>query len=84
MDVMGHAEKIFRADMLRLAEETEVPKALASKIIDSICDVASRFVAIADEMYPSVITRDTLRTIKGCSDKNVARLREGDNGRDRR
>jgi len=84
MDVMGHAEKIFRADMLRLAKEAEVPQELAGKMIDSICDVASRFAAIADEMYPKVITRDTLRTIKGCIDKNVARLREGDNGRDRR
>jgi serine/threonine-protein kinase HipA len=84
MDVMGNAEKIFRADMLRLAKEAEVPQDLAGKMIDSICDVASRFAAIADEMYPKVITRDTLRTIKGCIDKNVARLREGDNGRDRR
>jgi serine/threonine-protein kinase HipA len=84
MDVMGHAEEVFRADMLRLAEEAEVPQDLACKMIDGICDVASQFAAIADEMYPKVITRDTLRMIKGCIDKNVARLREGDNGHGRR
>jgi serine/threonine-protein kinase HipA len=84
MDVMGHAEKVFRADMLRLAEEAEVPQDLAGKMIDGICDVASQFAAIADEMYPKVITRDTLCTIKSCIDKNVARLREGDNGHGRR
>ena len=32
----------------------------------------------ADELYPRAITRDTLRTIKDCIDRNVARLREGD------
>ncbi|NBA95995.1 type II toxin-antitoxin system HipA family toxin [Pseudomonas sp. R5(2019)] len=84
MDVMGEALAISRADMLRLAEEAEVPQEAASRIIDGICDVASQFAAIADNLYPQVITRDTLRTIQSRIDQNVALLRQGHTGRSRR
>jgi serine/threonine-protein kinase HipA len=84
MDVMGEALAISRADMLRLAQEAEVPQDAASRIIDDICDVASQFAAIADNLYPQVITRDTLRTIQSRIDQNVALLRQGHTGRSRR
>jgi len=77
MDVMGEALSISRAQMLRLAEEAEVPTEAAGRVIDGICEVASRFAAIAENLYPQVITQDTLRTIQGRIDQNVARLLHG-------
>lgn len=74
MDVMGEALAISRKHMLRLAEEAEVPQDMAGRIIDDICEVASQFAAIADDMFPQIITHDTLRMIQGCIDQNVARL----------
>ena len=76
MDVMGEALAISRTQMLRLAEEAEVPLDAGGRVIDGICDVASRFATIADHLYPQVITRDTLRTIQGRIDQNVARLQQ--------
>jgi serine/threonine-protein kinase HipA len=84
MDVMGEALAISRADMLRLAVEAEIPPEATSRIIDGICDVASQFAAIADNLYPRVITGDTLRTIQNQIDRNVALLRQGHTGRSRR
>lgn len=84
MDVMGEALAISRTQMLRLAEEAEVPPDVAGRMIDGICDVASRFASIAEDLYPQVITRDTLRTIQGRIDQNVARLRDGHAGSSRR
>ena len=59
---------------LRLAEEAEVPPEVAGRMIDGICEVASQFSSIAENLYPQVITPDTLRTIQGRIDQNVARL----------
>ncbi len=84
MDVMGEALAISRAQMLRLANEAEVPQDFAGKMIDRICDVASQFAILADDLYPQLITRDTLRTIQHCIDQNVARLRQDQPGRGRR
>jgi serine/threonine-protein kinase HipA len=84
MDVMGQALAIPRADMLRLAAEAEMAPELAGRIIDGICAVASQFAAIAEDLYPGVITRDTLRTIQNQIDRNVALLRQGDKARGRR
>ncbi|MFF7056715.1 type II toxin-antitoxin system HipA family toxin [Achromobacter spanius] len=84
MDVMGEAQAISRAQMLRLANEAEIPQDVAGKMIDRICDVASQFAILADDLYPQIITRDTLRTIQHCIDQNVARLREDKPGRGRR
>ena len=84
MDVMGEALAISRAQMLRLAEEAEVPQDAAGRVIDGICDVASRFASIAENLYPQVITRDTLRTIQGHIDQNVARLYRAPAGSGRR
>jgi serine/threonine-protein kinase HipA len=77
MDVMGEALSISRTQMLRLAEEAEVPQDVAGKMIDGICDVASRFASIAEDLFPQVITPDTLRTIQDRIDQNVARLHSG-------
>lgn len=71
---------ISRPKMLRLAEEAEVPLDAAGRVIDGICDVASRFATIAENLYPQVITRDTLRTIQDRIDHNVARLQQGHAG----
>jgi serine/threonine-protein kinase HipA len=84
MDVMGEALSISRTQMLRLAEEAEVPPDVAGRMIDGICDVASRFASIAESLYPQVITRDTLRTIQGRIDQNVARLHRAPAGSGRR
>ncbi|EJF71838.1 serine kinase HipA [Pseudomonas sp. Ag1] len=45
MDVVGEALSISRAQMFRLAEEAEVPPDVAGRMIDGICDVASRLQA---------------------------------------
>ncbi|MEE1990733.1 type II toxin-antitoxin system HipA family toxin [Pseudomonas syringae pv. syringae] len=74
MDVMGEALEISRAQMLRLAEEAEMSPDAATGVIDGMCDVASRFTAIAENLCPQVITRDTLRMIQSRIDQNVARL----------
>lgn len=83
MDVMGEALAISRVHMLRLAEEAEVPQDVAGTMIDRICEVASQFTAIAHSMYPQAITQNTLRTIQGRIDENVALLRQGQSSRAR-
>jgi serine/threonine-protein kinase HipA len=76
MDVMGEALAISRADILKLAAEAEVLPDTAHRIIDNICDVATQFAAIADKLYPQVITSDTLRTIQNKINQNVDQLRQ--------
>ncbi|MDI3273489.1 type II toxin-antitoxin system HipA family toxin [Pseudomonas sp. MDT1-16] len=75
MDVMGEALEIDRDVMLRLADEAEVSVATAGGIIDRICHVASQFAAFAENMYPRVITQNTLDTIQGRIDENINLLR---------
>jgi serine/threonine-protein kinase HipA len=75
MDVMGEALEIDRDVMLRLADEAEVSVETAGGIIDRICRVASQFAAIAENMYPRMITQDTLDTIQGRIDENIDLLR---------
>lgn len=75
MDVMGEAMAISRTHMLRLAEEAEVRRDVADKMIDGICDVASQFATLAEQLYPGVIARDTLDAIQLRIDQNVALLR---------
>ncbi|EJM96375.1 HipA-like protein [Herbaspirillum sp. YR522] len=84
MDVMGQALAISRVDLLRLAQEAEVSQQAASTIIDGICSVARQFAVIADNLLPQRITRDTLRTIQGRIDQNVALLGQAQKGRSRR
>ncbi|WP_043195899.1 type II toxin-antitoxin system HipA family toxin [Pseudomonas putida] len=75
MDVMGEALAISRTQVLRLAEEAEVPRDVACKMIDRICDVANQFASVAGQLYPGAITSDTLRAVQGRIDQNVALLR---------
>ncbi|WP_229804777.1 type II toxin-antitoxin system HipA family toxin [Paludibacterium paludis] len=77
MDVMGEALAIDRAAMLQLAEEAEVSAEDARSIIDGICEVGSRFAAIADSLFPQLITRDTLHMIQSRIDQNGSLLRKG-------
>jgi serine/threonine-protein kinase HipA len=72
---MGEALEIDRDAMLRLADEAEVSMETAGGIIDRICRVASQFAAIAENMYPRVISQDTLDTIQGRIDENIDLLR---------
>lgn len=84
MDVMGEALAISRTEMLRLAEEAEVPQDMAGKMVDDMCDVASQFTVMAERTYPRLIRPDTLSTIQGRIDENVAQLRQGLGRRGRR
>lgn len=75
MDVMGEALDIGRGAMLRLADEAEVSMEAAAGIIETICSVASQFATLAQNMFPRMITQDTLNTIQGRIDENIALLR---------
>lgn len=75
MDVMGEALTIDRDAMLRLADEAEVSEAAAGVIIDRICGVASQFSTMAENLYPQVITQDTLCNIQDRIDDNIGLLR---------
>lgn len=74
MDVMGEALEIGRENLLNLAVEAEVNAATAADIIDRFCEVASRFSAMAEGLYPGVITQETLRTIQQRIDQNIGLL----------
>lgn len=75
MDVMGEALDIGRRQMLALANEAEIPSDIAGGIIDRICAVAARFTDTAQASYPQMISQDTLRTVQGRIDENIALLR---------
>ncbi|MGE6388373.1 type II toxin-antitoxin system HipA family toxin [Pseudomonas sp. NPDC078416] len=75
MDVLGEALAIDRKAMLRLADEAEVSAEKAGGVIDGICEVASRFTAIAYQTGPGLITPETLGMLKVRIDENVALLR---------
>lgn len=75
MDVLGEALSIDRKVMLRLAEEAEVSAEKAGGMIDGICDVATQFIAIAEQTSPGLITPDTLAMLQARIDENVALLR---------
>ena len=74
MDVMGEALEIGRENLLNLAVEAEVNAATAADIIDRFCEVASRLSAMAESLYPGVITQETLRTIQQRIDQNIGLL----------
>lgn len=81
MDVMGEALAISRTNMLRLAEEAEVPQEIAGRMIDDVCEVASQFAVIAKSAYPQLITEDTLQMIQGRINENLTQLRRIPRGR---
>ncbi|MCP1483814.1 hypothetical protein J3D48_000127 [Pseudomonas fluorescens] len=74
MDVMGEALEIGREHLLNLAVEAKVNAATTADIIDRFCEVASRFSAMAESLYPGVITQETLRTIQQRIDQNIGLL----------
>lgn len=75
MDVMGEALEISRAALLGLAREAEITIAAASDLIDRFCNVASQFSTLAGEMYPNMITHETMRTIQNRINENITLLR---------
>ncbi len=75
MDVMGEALAVDRTGIRRLAEEAEVSEVRSKDIIDRICDVASQFASIANNLFPQMITRDTLHMIQGRIEQNLNLLR---------
>lgn len=75
MDVAGEALAIDRKAMLRLADEAEVSTEKAGRVIDGICDVASRFAEIAEQTSPGLITPATVLMLQARIDENVALLR---------
>ncbi|CAK14210.1 type II toxin-antitoxin system HipA family toxin [Pseudomonas entomophila] len=75
MDVMGEALAIDRTAMLALAHEAEIPPATAGALIERFCTVAGQFTALAEQHYPRMISPDTLRTVQGRIDENIALLR---------
>ncbi|RQS70172.1 type II toxin-antitoxin system HipA family toxin [Burkholderia sp. Bp8963] len=75
MDVMGEALAIRREEVLLLAKEAEVLAAAATGMIDRFCNVASQFATLAMNMYPRMITQETLRTIQNRINENIALLR---------
>ncbi|OMG71045.1 type II toxin-antitoxin system HipA family toxin [Burkholderia ubonensis] len=75
MDVMGEALAIDRQAMLSLADEAEISADVAGGIIDRFCDVASRFAAMTENLFPGGVTQDTLHTIQARIDDNINLLR---------
>ena len=75
MDVMGEALEVTRGGMLRLAEEAEVPAKSAADIITRMCESASQFAALAQSLFPQMITEDTLQRIQQRINENVRLLR---------
>ncbi|WP_434729180.1 type II toxin-antitoxin system HipA family toxin [Pseudomonas soli] len=75
MDVMGEALAIDRSAMLALASEAEISQAGAEQLIERICAVASQFAVLAEKHYPRMISSETLRTVQGRIDENIALLR---------
>ncbi|MBK4997226.1 type II toxin-antitoxin system HipA family toxin [Pseudomonas sp. S37] len=65
MDVMGEALAISRAQVLRLAEEAEVPLDAACKLIDRICNVAGEFASIAGQLCQGLSPPIPYRQFKG-------------------
>lgn len=75
MDVMGEALEIDRAALLGLAKEAEVSAAAAGALIDRFCGVASQFATLTENMFPRMVTHETLSTIQQRIDANIALLR---------
>ena len=75
MDVMGEALEIDRALMLKLAHEADVSLDNANRLIDSICQVASRFSSVAETSHPGAIRPETLADVQARIDACVQLLR---------
>ena len=74
MDVMGEALVIRRQDLITLGmKEAELSVDVAGEAIDRIYTVASQFSAIAEELLPGQITRETLGLIQARINDNIRR-----------
>lgn len=75
MDVLGEALQVGRGAMLRLAEEAEVSVDTAADVISRMCDSASQFAALAQSLFPHMITADTLQRVQQRINENIRLLR---------
>lgn len=77
MDVMGEALDIGREHLLALGEqETELTASQIEAMLEKHCTIASGFVSKAEELFPGRITAETLRTLQGRIDDNIARMQK--------
>lgn len=74
MDVMGEALEINRASIFRLAHEAEISTKISERIVGRICEVASKFITIAENLHPQAITQDTLNIIQHRINHNISLL----------
>ncbi|UDQ82766.1 type II toxin-antitoxin system HipA family toxin (plasmid) [Erwinia rhapontici] len=77
MDVMGEALDIGREHLLALGEqETELTASQIDARLEKHCTIASGFASKAEELFPGRITAETLRTLQGRIDDNIARMQK--------
>ncbi|WP_456311243.1 type II toxin-antitoxin system HipA family toxin [Serratia proteamaculans] len=77
MDVMGEALDIGREHLLALGEqETELTASQIEAMLEEHCTIASGFASKAEELFPGRITAETLRTLQGRIDDNIARMQK--------
>jgi len=77
MDVMGEALDIGREHLLALGEqETELTASQIEAMLEKHCTIASGFASKAEELFPGRITAETLRTLQGRIDDNIARMQK--------
>lgn len=75
MDVLGEALEVGRGAMLRLAGEAEVSADTATDIINRMCESARQFSVLAQNLFPQMITADTLQRIQQRINENIRLLR---------
>jgi serine/threonine-protein kinase HipA len=76
MDVMGEALEVNRKQLLSLGtQEAELSTADTADVIDKICEIASAFASIANDMLAGQITPQTLNAIQKQINQNISRLR---------
>ncbi|MBP2157304.1 type II toxin-antitoxin system HipA family toxin [Erwinia rhapontici] len=77
MDVMGEALDIGREHLFALGEqETELTASQIEAMLEKHCTIASAFASKAEELFPGRITAETLRTLQGRIDDNIARIQK--------
>ncbi|MFK8259320.1 type II toxin-antitoxin system HipA family toxin [Erwinia sp. AnSW2-5] len=77
MDVMGEALDIGREHLLALGEqEAELTASQVDAMLEKHCTVASGFARLAEVLFPGKITAETLRTLQGRINDNIARMQK--------
>ena len=72
MDIMGEALDITRSAIVKLGiQEAELSIQEVDEMINSICEVASRFTKIAHDLLPEQIRSETLQMIQNRIEHNI-------------